>query len=148
MRAVLLILMMVTSLGLLSHDLKIALFEIREHEGSLVCQARVDRVEFLKSLGAPATEQALTAYLEEHLALSFNGQLANLNVEDVRLSDLYVVFTANIETTDPKATTITMKNTLLVNELKGHENIVRIDLHDRVRSFRFKKDRPEITINY
>ncbi len=87
------------------------------------------------SLALRPNKSSVKAYLQDHLSISFNGQLLDLKVDRVKLEELtiFVIFKP-IEALPPNAiTTITAEDTIFVDHFFNQRNVLHFDFPDRAR---------------
>lgn len=140
--------LLILSLSAISHDIRLAQFTIHVEEGQLVCDGRIDKEDFQKVLGDDLSQKRIKSYLENHLTFSFNSSDISFKLVSYELSKNWFSIRFELETTNHNPKDVEVTNTILSEEIEGHDNIMRFALHDKTRSFRLNEDRKIISFNY
>ncbi|MCR9254379.1 MAG: hypothetical protein NXI20_28455 [bacterium] len=130
-----------------AHDLKIAFFEIKENNGSISAALRVDRVEMLKALEADLSLESINDYISTHIKITSDNKVL-VKAVSYELKEQVIEIKCAVKGLSPKSAKITVWNTVLLDQVEGHENVVIFKLHDKTRSFRMSEKRKEIIAKY
>lgn len=131
-----------------AHDLKLAFFEVWVEEGTTNYQIRADRLKVIEALDYKLSNESLANYLNQvFIVKSANGQ-SSVQVINYDLTEDYITIRGYISRVDLITKELQIQNRFLMSDDPNHENILRLNLNGRTRSFRFKAERKEISIQY
>lgn len=145
----LLVLCMLASQWLSAHDIKLAVFELSENQNELALTISIDRNDLMKVL-QPAMQglgknksflQVATDYFNEKMAIAVNDECAAILLSRVEYSDHMIYFSGSLKcSVSQPIREIKMSNSCLVDAFSQHENIMKLRLNNKTRSFRLNKD--------
>lgn len=136
------------------------MFRLYADENSYHMEIRLDRENIEKAMNKDCVEGAFDlsrseklAQLEDYLHTNFQMKLngASTDYEVLSFSNekgylvAHTVFDIQVE---QKIAKIEVINTCLLDIVDGHDNIILVQLNDRVRSFRLNKKLQSTTIKY
>lgn len=141
------------------HDIRMAIFEIYKDNKSYILDISFDRMDLERSLITAYPELLTTAdeevreaylkdYLESNFQLAFNSSCVVPNVEVIIYEEEYVRVHATLPIKRQKIETINVFNTCLLDYNEGHSNIIKVNLNDRVRTFRLSAERNMTIVDY
>lgn len=141
------------------HDLRMAIFEISEGENGLELSVSIDRDGFMTTLQENCNESlihhefedAVWEYLDSHMKIYVNDKLGKLDVGSIELGDQNIFINGALNVPDEiigEIREIRMTNSCLVETIEGHDNLMKLKINDRQRSFRLNKDRISTTATY
>lgn len=159
MKKILIILLLLLCHFSYAHDIKMAVFEITESGNGYALDISFDKLELEKSLitaypelltmnDNERRERFIIEYLEGNFQMMFNGSCVSPEIHSVSYERDYVRVHATVVRHFTDIKTIDVFNTCLIDYNKGHLNIIKVSLHDRVRTFRLSADRIRTTIDY
>ncbi|MEO9482531.1 MAG: DUF6702 family protein [Ekhidna sp.] len=147
--------MLVLHLGY-SHDIKMAIFEISENESGLIISASLDKEDFLKTLAATFPAEfpkgdimgLAFEYLNDKLAININGACTSLVINEIEFGRLNIHLKGSLKVGATKIREVEVRNTCMIDLFEGHDNIIKLKLNNRSRSFRLNKNRTSTTAFY
>lgn len=137
------------------HDIKMAIFEIYEGESSLEMSISLDKEDFLATLSTEFHE--LTSenlellafqYLDSKIAININGECTTFTIDEVEFSDLNIHIRGSLNIQINEVKEVQMTNTCMIELFKDHDNIMKLKLNDRTRSFRLNQNRTSTIATY
>lgn len=139
-----------------THDIKLAVFEIQESEAGLALSVTIDREDFFKELAPEIQKQSpnvnfyalATSYFNDHVRISVDGNNAKFRVLKMEYSDEMAHISGTLNLPNSKVGEVKMSNTCLVSTFSQHENIMKLKLNGRVRSFRLTKEHTATVATY
>ncbi|MEQ6167212.1 MULTISPECIES: DUF6702 family protein [unclassified Ekhidna] len=139
-----------------SHDIKMAIFEIYAGKSGLEMMVSLDREDFLSTLsqefGSEITSENLEAhafeYLQCKIAIQVNGECTSFTINKIKLSDFNIHLQGSLNISVSEVTEIRMTNTCMVDLIPDQDNIMKLKLNDRIRSFRLNSNRTSTTAIY
>lgn len=138
------------------HDLKMAIFEIYEGKTGLEISISIDREVFLQTLKADCSETMLQnefedaawEYLDSHMKIFVNDQFGSFHIEEIEYGRQNMIITGSLNVSVKEVREVRMTNTCLVDSIDGHDNIMKLNLGGRLRSFRLNEKRTATTAKY
>ena len=138
------------------HDIKMAIFEIYQGKSGLKITISVDKDDFLKAL---ATEfpTGLTSenlgelafdYLASKIAIEINDECTSLALHEIEFDNLNTYLRGSLNTQVCKIEEVRMTNTCMIDLFEDHDNIMKLKLNDRTRSFRLNSRRTSTVAHY
>jgi len=87
------------------------------------------------SLTMVPTKKSVRDYLSQHLFISINGKALQLKVDQVKVEELtiFVVFKAEHQIPPDEITSISVKDTIFVDEFISQRNVIHFDFPDKSR---------------
>ena len=139
-----------------NHDIKMAIFEIYQGKSGLEMTISVDKEDFLKALAAESpsgiTSENLGGmafdYLVSKIAIEVNGECALLALHEIEFSNLNIHLRGKLNTQVCKVEEVRMTNTCMIDLFEDHDNIMKLKLNDRTRSFRLNSKRTTTVATY
>lgn len=93
-------------------------------------------------------EDCMVEYIHSHMDIDFNNEETPFNCQTIASSRGYIVVEGAFDFESDKIESAKIKNTILVDEVAHHSNIVRFDLPNLQRSFRLHKNRRKTSFQY
>ena len=131
-----------------SHDIKMAQFTIHVESNKLMCDGRIDKDDLQAVLGECFTEEDVEVYLRDHLSFKFNDREVSFGLILITHSKNWTSIRFGLETDNHIPKSVEVSNSILTADVEGQDNIMRFKLHDKSRTFRFNKERVNISFNY
>ncbi len=131
-----------------SHDLRIAIIDIKERNGQMIGEFRADRVELIKALGCNLSIESIETYIKRNLKIYSNHIPVTIEAMNYELKADVIEVTCSLVGFDASSSEIRVYNQILLDTISDHENVVIFRLHDKIRSFRMSEGRKEILVNY
>lgn len=97
------------------------------------------------------TKKSVRDYLSQHLFISINGKALQLKVDQVKVEELtiFVVFKAEHQIPPDEITSISVKDTIFVDEFISQRNVIHFDFPDKSRkSLLFNQYEREATLEW
>ncbi|MEO9872872.1 DUF6702 family protein [Ekhidna sp.] len=138
-----------------SHDIRMAIFEITENDSGLQMNISVDRYYFYESLKNEFEDHATRdfenmawEYLQSRVAIEVDGNCTAFEITEIEYGEenIYLKGSLNLQLEDIKE--VKMTNTCMVDLVEGHDNIMKLKLNDRTRSFRLNSKRTSTIASY
>ena len=138
------------------HDIKMAIFEIYEGNAGLEMKISIDKDDFLKTLAQEfpttfsnnkITDHAHT-YFGSHVTITVNGKCTSFKIKEVRFSETNIHLTGTLNLQVDEVREVRVTNTCMVDLYKDHDNIIKLRLNEKNRSFRLNKDRTSTVATY
>lgn len=144
-------------LNVSSHDLQMAIFNFSSEKEVLVFETKLIRedLELALIIESPtldlsnnqAVGQATQKYVTNHVRLRIDGRLTKYLIKEVIRDEHYFFISAKLPETNQDWSKIELRNTCLVDEIRGHSNIIHFEFDEKLRSFRMTKKRFQITLD-
>ena len=139
-----------------NHDVKIAVFEISQGKSGLEMTISVDKEDFLKALATEFPSELASEnlggmafdYLASKIAIEVNGECTSLTLHEIEFDNLNIHLRGSLNTQVCKVEEIRMTNTCLIDLFEDHDNIMKLKLNDRTRSFRLNNKRTSTVATY
>ncbi len=132
-----------------SHDIRMAIFEISDSSEGLTMRVSLDRTDFLNTLKnefpikftSENINQLMWLYIRDRVHIEVNKNETAFQISEIEYGDnnIYLKGPLNLKIDDIKEVRLT--NTCMVDVIKGHDNIMKLKLNDRTRSFRLNEKR-------
>lgn len=136
------------------HDLKLAIFEISETDRGYEMFVSADRLFLLECIHSayPSSndsyENLLLDYLQCTVGVYINGEHAAFKLKEVEYGNDNIVLLVQLTTQLQHISEIQLQNSFMTERIDGHENIMKLRINDRMRSFRLNKSRTTTIANY
>ena len=138
------------------HDIRMAIFEISESSEGLTLKISIDKNDFYASLekefGSTFTanklEELSWIYLSKKLDIEINEIKVFFDSGETTIDTYNIHMTTTLNPKIDQVTEIKMTNTCLIDSIEGHDNIMKLKLNNRVRSFRLNKKRTSTIASY
>lgn len=135
--------------GSFSHDIRMAVFEIYAGSDGLEMRVSADRYNFIQTLKtefphsfcADQMEQISMQYLESKLTIEIDGECSSFEITSIQYSDENIFIKGSLNLKLNEVRQVKMTNTCMIDLLPGHDNIMKLKLNDRIRSFRLNSKR-------
>lgn len=137
-------------IGMSSHDIQLAHFEIHQQKDKLIIEFAIDYDDILSAHEGSNIElkdELLQDYIRSNFSLSINSIRQELSFENMKINGDHINLIGKTSNLDQAITTIDIENTCLLN-IEGHSNIVQFSLYEKKRDFLMNKDRTSIQITY
>lgn len=125
-------------------DLKIQMF-IGEHH---VIDAIEMLYPFLKN--DPSQEElddCIAEYIDNNINIQFNEQQSAINYQTISSEEGYLILEGQFDISPKDVQSAWVENTVLVDQMPHHSNIIQFELNGNHRSFRLYKDRQKTFID-
>ena len=137
----------------LFHDIRLAKFRITEVGSGYELSINFDRSDLLESIYASRDYEndvllQAEAYVKENLHYLFDGDTVLYDLEEIEYTENNIVIKGKILADKLSVTEINVVNTCLVDEVKGHMNIMEFFLNDKERFFRLDQARTKTIVKY
>lgn len=138
------------------HDIRMAVFEIYDGPSGIEMQISADRHNFIQTLKAEFSDsfceemlgQITTEYLQSRLAIEIDGNCTTFEVFGIEYSDENIFIKGTLNLNLKTIQEVKMINTFMIDIIKGHDNIMKLKLNDRSRSFRLNSKRTSTVAFY
>ena len=140
--------------GKTNHDVQMTQFELSQQKGTLALTIKVEKMDFFRSwkgfefLAMNQQKAIINDYLQHNTFWSFNGLPFSLCTYEIQEDNEHFFIRANFENAPLKIVQVRFRNRFLIEEIKGHLNIIHINLNEQRRSFKMDKKRQVITLEY
>lgn len=131
-----------------THDFKLGAIQLANVDGQVKGSYRADRLELLDEMGLDLSEKNIQRYLDSHMSVEFDKQVAQLVFEKYDLQKDFITLHFLAEGINASPTTVAVKASFLVNQVDGHSNRVILRLNESVRSFLLDKDDQDMYAKY
>ena len=134
------------SLGL---DIKLAIFEIFQDGAAIKLNITLDKEDFLKAVGendfnphnSKLTEGKAFGYFDENLAITIDKQCTNFSITNIEFDEMTILFSGFLEKESSSIKEIAITNTCLINSFSNYDNIMKLEVNGKSRSFRLNQNR-------
>ncbi|MEP1035494.1 DUF6702 family protein [Ekhidna sp.] len=141
---------------LYGHDIRMAIFEIYEGDCGLVMNVSADRYYFSQTLKNefPSRfkdehfEQITWEYLQDKVAIEIDGNCTAFEINEIEYSEENIFIRGKLNLILDDVKEVKMTNTCMIDFIDGHDNIMKLKLNDRTRSFRLNSKRTSTTASY
>lgn len=147
-KTILVFLLFALTLSVSGHDMRMAQFTVHVEKGQLICDSRIDKEDFENAIDGEVSQEEVERYLKSHLVFKFNESDVDFSLLSYELKKNVIAVRFSMKTSNYNPTEIEVMNTVLLEEVDGHDNIMRFVLHDKTRTFRFTEKRKTISFNY
>lgn len=138
------------------HDIKMAIFEIYETDSGLAMTVSVDREDFYETLAREFPVKVKThkiedlafLYLDSKTAITVNGECTSFEIHEIEFGELNIHLTGSLNLKVDDVKEIRVTNTCMIEIFEGHDNIMKLKLNDRIRSFRLNSKRTSTIAKY
>ena len=137
------------------HDIRMAIFEISERNEGLTLKVSMDKDDFyaslekeFSSLSADNIEELSWIYLTKNLDIEVNETRVLFKTGEITFDTYNIHLTTTLNPKISRITKVKMTNTCLIDSIEGHDNIMKLKLNSRVRSFRLNKKRTSTIASY
>ena len=139
-----------------AHDIRMAVFEIIKVEKGLEMHVSVDRYDFFQTLESeyPAAfdtenlEQITLDYLQSKVAIEIDGKCSDFEIEEIEYYKQNILIKGSLNLDIDEINEVKMTNTCMIDSIEGHDNIMKLKLNDRTRSFRLNSERTSSIASY
>ena len=137
-----------TVVALSSHDMRMAHYFVYVEDGKVYCDVKIDVEDLEKVLAAEANQQSVNSFLTPNLSFHFDGQDVKTELFAFEKSKNWVDFRLALITSNINPFQVEVSNTVLSEEIEGHDNLMRFIFHGHKRIFRLNKNRKQISFSY
>ena len=135
------------------HDIRLAKFRVIAVDAGYELSINFDRSDLLESIYATRDYdndvlQQTESYVKENLFYLFDGDTVSYDLENIEYTDTNIILTGAILTDKISVKEIRVGNTCLIDEVKGHMNIMEFFLNDKERFFRLDQVRTKTIVKY
>lgn len=144
---------------ILSHAHQEAVFKIYEVNKAIKIQMFIgehhviDAIEllypFLKNQPTQAElDDCIAEYIDNNLDINFNKQATPINYQTISSEEGYLILEGQFDIAPKEVQSVAVENTILVQEVASHSNIIQFELKGQHKSFRLHKDRQKTFIDH
>ena len=138
------------------HDIRMAIFEISENTTGLTIDISLDRAdflaclekEFLSEFSEENMKELSWTYLRRKLKIEIDEIEIAYDNEELTMNRNIIHLSANLKFNNHSIKQVKLTNTCFVDIIEGHDNIMKLKLNDRLRSFRLNKKRTSTIASY
>lgn len=134
----------------MSHDIAIAIFKIYEENNITKLEIRMDALDLSDAVNVDVSKlnkDNISNYLERNLLLKFDNTEVNYKLESLQYKGDHINIFATVLTVPANFNFIDVDNKCLIH-IKGHSNIMQIELKDDVKDYRMHLERQHISVEY
>lgn len=142
------LLLLTLNLGF-GHDIQMAIFEIYEGRDGLEMTVSIDKEDFLRTLATEFASEYSAArigelafeYLDSKMAVKVNGECTSFKISEIEYGNLNIHLKGSLNLNVEQVKEVSINNTCMIDLFEDHDNIIKLKLNNRSRSFRLNKDR-------
>ncbi|MFK7973198.1 MAG: DUF6702 family protein [Bacteroidia bacterium] len=134
------------------HDVPIAIFNLEITQQSVELEVNIDKDDLEETItgnvqDTSLTQEQVTRYFLLHTKWTFDKEVLLPHFQSVRVVEDHYVVKADFDTKPKNIASITVFNTLLVDNVAGHSNVLYLQYKEKRRGFRMHKDRIKTMID-
>ena len=133
-----------------SHDIAIAIFKIYEENNIEKLEIRMNALDLSEALKLDVSKldkENITIYLENNLSFKFDENIIDYKIEILEFEGDHIIINTTLSCVPEKYESIAIDNSCLIN-IKGHSNIMQIELRNEVNDYRMHVERQRIHVNF
>lgn len=138
------------------HDIRMAIFEIYEDPSGLKMNVSVDKYYFNQTLqtefptdyNSANFERLTWEYLQSRVTIEIDGNCTAFEINEIEYSDENIFIKGSLNLRLQDVNEVKMTNTCMIDLIEGHDNIMKLQLKDRTRSFRLNSKRTSTIASY
>jgi len=140
----------------LGHDFKLAIFEIYQEGTAIKLNITLDKEDFFKAVYEDAAFQAAEkliegkacGYFDENLTITIDKHCTNFSITSIQVDEMNIRFSGFLGKESGSIKEINIINTCLVEDFSNHDNIMKLKINGKSRSFRLNQQRTSTTAIY
>ena len=147
-RTTLTLLLICMASALMSHDMRMAHYFVYVEDEKVYCDAKIDLEDLEKALASEADQQNISSFLAKNLSFHFDGKDVRAELLTFERNRNWVEFKLALNTANTTPIQVEIFNSVLSEEIAGHDNLMRFIFHGHKRIFRLNKNRQQISFSY
>ncbi len=129
-----------------AHDIALAIYEISKEKNTLKITIKIDKEDLENIVAIQKT--SINKYLKNNMEWEINNKNKSLKIKEIQLEgELYHV-ECILKRIPKNIQNIQVKNTILIDTVEKHSNVLNFNLNDTERTFRLHKERVETFFEY
>jgi len=129
-----------------AHDIALAMYNVSQEKNTLKIIIEIDKEDIDKVIQTNKT--SIKKYLKSNMAWSVNGKGKPFKIKKIQPKDELYYIECIVKKTPKDIQNIEVKNTVLIDTVEKHSNILTFQLHDSERTFRLHKERVQTLVEY
>ena len=129
-----------------AHDLALAIYTITKEKNTLKITIEIDKEDLENAV--QTDKISIKKYLKRNTAWAINGKSKRLKINQIHLDDELYRIECTVKKKPKNIQNIQVENTILIDTVEKHSNILTFNLNDTERTFRLHKDRVETFFEY
>jgi len=129
-----------------AHDIALAIYTISQEKNTLTISIEIDKEDLDNIIQTNKT--SVKKYLKSNMSWTVNSKCKSFKINKIQLEDELYHIECTLKKIPKKIQNIQVKNTILIDTVEKHSNILNFHLNDSERTFRLHKERVETVIEY
>jgi len=129
-----------------AHDIELALYTISQQKNTLNITIEMDKEDLDKVIQTQKT--SIKKYLKNNMTWTINNKHKSFKINKIQVKDELYHIECTLKQIPKQIQNIQVKNTILIETVEKHSNILTFQLNDSERTFRLHKERVETLIEY
>lgn len=129
-----------------AHDIALAIYTISQEKNTLKITIEIDKEDLNKAI--QIDNITIKKYLKSNMAWSVNGKIKRFKIKKIQAEGELYFIECIVKKTPKNIRNITVKNTILIDTVEKHSNVLNFELNGSERTFRLHKERVETLVEY
>ena len=129
-----------------AHDIALAIYTISQEKNTLKITIEIDKEDLDKVI--QINKISIKKYLKKNMNWRVNDKRKSFKINAVEAKGELYYIECTIKRTPKNIQNIQVKNTILIDTVEEHSNVLNFDLNGSERTFRLHKDRVETFFEY
>lgn len=138
------------------HDIRMAIFEVFEGDAGLEMTVSLDRncftqiiqKECLTAYNSEDFKLLTSEYLRSKVLIEIDSRCTSFEVFQIEFSEENIFVKGSLNLKTEKIKEVKLTNTCMIDFIEDHDNIMKLKLNDRTRSFRLNSKRTTTVASY
>ena len=129
-----------------AHDIALAMYSISQERNTLKITIEIDKEDLDKVI--QTNNISIKKYLKNNMAWMINNKSKSFKVEKIQAKGELYLIECILKRAPKHIQNIQVKNTVLIDTVKDHSNVLNFEINGLERTFRLKKERVETFFEY
>jgi len=129
-----------------AHDIALALYTISQQKNTLTITIEMDKEDLENIIHLEKT--SIKKYLKNNMMWTINNKRKSFKINKIQTEGELYHIECTLKKIPQNIQNIQVKNTILIDTVEKHSNILTFQLHDSERTFRLHKERIETLVEY
>lgn len=129
-----------------AHDIALAMYNISQEKNTLKIIIEIDKEDVENIIHLEKT--SIKKYLKTNMTWKINDKRKSFKINKIQIKDELYYIECTLKKIPKNIQNIQVKNTILIDTVEKHANILNFQLNGSERTFRLHKERIEVLVEY
>ena len=129
-----------------AHDIALAIYTISQEKNTLTISIEIDKEDLDNII--QINNVSIKKYLKNNMTWTINNKHKSFKINEIQLKGELYHIECILKKIPKNIRNIQVKNTILIDTVEKHSNILNFNLNGTERTFRLHKERVETVVEY